>query len=50
MIAPGAPAVPASPAPLAPSSEVRVGVQTWATTISGISAAIGTRYSAMLAF
>src|SRR5262249_33801232 len=41
--APGAPAVPASPAPLAPSSESLVGVSTWATSMSGISAAIGTR-------
>ena len=41
--APGAPAVPASPAPLAPSFELAVGVCTWATTMSGISPAIGTR-------
>ena len=41
--APGAPAVPASPAPLAPSLELAVGVCTWATTMSGISPAIGTR-------
>ena len=41
--APGAPAVPASPAPLAPSCELAVGVSTWATTMSGISPAIGTR-------
>src|SRR5215813_9166217 len=43
MTAPGAPAVPASPAPLAPSSESAVGVTTWPTSMSGISAAIGTR-------
>src|SRR5207245_2435585 len=43
MIAPGAPAVPASPAPFAPSSESPVGVTTWPTSMSGISAAIGTR-------
>src|SRR5262249_46015195 len=43
MTAPGAPAVPASPAPLAPSSESAVGVTTWLTSMSGISAAIGTR-------
>src|SRR6202008_4786940 len=41
MTAPGAPAVPASPAPFAPSSEVVVGVETCATTMSGISPAIG---------
>src|SRR3977135_211201 len=39
----GAPAVPASPAPLAPSSLSAVGVTTWPTSMSGISAAIGTR-------
>src|SRR5262252_6760263 len=43
MTAAGAPAVPASPAPLAPSSESAVGVTTWPTSMSGISAAIGTR-------
>ena len=35
MIAAGAPAVPASPAPLAPSSEVEVGVSIWAMVMSG---------------
>ena len=44
--APGAPAVPASPAPLAQSCELRVGDYTCETTMSGISPAIGTRYSA----
>jgi hypothetical protein len=39
----GAPAVPASPAPLAPSWLLRVGVCTCATSMSGISALIGTR-------
>ena len=39
----GAPAVPASPAPLAPSKDVLVGLCTWPTTMSGISAAIGTK-------
>ena len=43
MTAAGAPAVPASPAPLAPSSDSLVGVSTWPTSMSGISAAIGTR-------
>src|SRR5205823_7075319 len=38
-----APAVPASPAPLAPNSVSAVGDTTWPTSISGISAAIGTR-------
>ncbi len=41
--APGAPAVPASPAPLKPPSANAVGVSTWPTIISGISAASGTR-------
>src|SRR5262249_45431419 len=41
--APGAPAVPASPAPLAPNSESAVGVTTCPTSMSGISAAIGTK-------
>ena len=36
-------AEPASPAPLAPSSGSAVGVTTWPTSMSGISAAIGTR-------
>src|SRR5215510_10053272 len=40
---PGAPAVPASPAPLAPSSESAVGDTTWPISMSGISAAMGTR-------
>ena len=39
----GAPPVPASPAPFAPSMDVFVGVCTCAVTMSGISAAIGTR-------
>src|SRR5262249_9464252 len=43
MTAPGAPAVPASPMPFAPSCDCRVGVSTWAQTMSGISPLIGTR-------
>ncbi len=43
MSAAGAPPVPASPAPLAPNNEVRLGVSICSTTMSGISAAIGTR-------
>jgi len=39
----GAPAVPASPAPLAPSSLSAVGETTCPHSMSGISAAIGTR-------
>ena len=41
--APGAPAVPALPAPLALSTELRAGASTCATTMSGISLAMGTR-------
>jgi hypothetical protein len=43
MMAAGAPAVPASPAPFAPSRDYLVGVSTWPTSMSGISADIGTR-------
>ena len=42
-LAAAAPAVPASPAPVAPSSDSAVGDTTWPTSMSGISAAIGTR-------
>src|SRR6185503_4519711 len=43
MMQAGAPAVPASPAPFAPNSESAVGETTWPQSMSGISAAIGTR-------
>ena len=43
MAAADAAAVPASPQPFAPSSVSRVGVSTCAISMSGISAAIGTR-------
>src|SRR6202035_4671163 len=49
MMQAGAPAVPASPAPLAPSSESAVGVTTWPISMSGISPAIGTRESIIVA-
>src|SRR5262245_52185472 len=39
----GAAPVPDSPTPLAPSRDAEVGVSTCATSMSGISAAIGTR-------
>ncbi len=39
----GRPAVPASPAPLAPISDEAVAETTWATSMSGISPAMGTR-------
>ena len=40
MMQAGAPAVPASPAPLAPSSELAVGVTTWPISMLGISPAM----------